>query len=231
MSLPVQEEEELVVTACPPGYTGYYPECKAPTTGGSDPPPTTGGDDGGLPPGGGGSDPCYGCEPDYDPEKVEADSRSAPYDETGEVLDCPKAEKYGSSNFDQAHCDRIQAATDFLKNHPGVTPSGKQLTQYELDKCKQFGRSADYHFSSGKSYHYWTSADPGVYGGMGAGGSLGLTPLAFNTGQTANTVAHEESHRAGYPDYTDKATGKRNKPHADGYYAGDWGKLCASPTL
>jgi hypothetical protein len=47
---------------------------------------------------------------------------------------------------------------------------------------------------------HWTTAESGVYGGY-ASGNVGLTPIAFNPRQLANTIAHEESHRSGWPDY------------------------------
>jgi len=136
--------------------------------------------------------------------------RSGEWDGQGELLACPKPSSSSGSGYTQEHCDKIEGAIDSLKNHSNA-------------QCKVFGQNADQYFHGGNSYFLWSWSGPNTYGGY-ANGSVGLTAMAFNPGELANTIAHEEAHRLGWPDRY--KNGVKQQPASDGRYADDWGKIC-----
>ena len=106
--------------------------------------------------------------------------------------------------FSQAQCDAIRDALKWLRDHKDPD-------------CKAMGDSATARFNDGKFVHDSTTTD---YGYMYTGkDSTWLGDSAFDPGELANTIAHEESHHQGYEDLQD---GSGN----DAYALGD---KCAQP--
>ncbi len=172
--------------------------------------------------GGGGTDPGTGSD-DCDPHAIDGGCEDAyefrsdsNWDGTGDRFNC--RDEPGS-----ARCQRIRDAIDHLESH-------------DNDQCRVFGNTARRIYNANDLFHF-TSSDPGVYGGFKEasgleGDRIGLTNRAFNTGELANTIAHEASHYHGWPDRrTRNADGSEtwNPPHHDGRYADDWGRICRDP--
>ena len=114
--------------------------------------------------------------------------------------DAPRfTESTCGNGFSQAQCDAIQEALYYLQSH--VSP-----------ECAAMGFWAQDRFDNG-DFHYDASTTD--YGYMYTGGSeTYLGGSAFNAGELANTIAHEESHHEGYEDLS-------NGGANDAYRVGD----------
>ena len=92
------------------------------------------------------------------------------------------------NGFSQAQCDAIQDALDNLKNS----------SDWE---CAHMGQEAQQRFDSGEFHYDGGTSD---YGYMYEGSSQTyLGSSAFDPGELANTIAHEEAHHHGYEDTQD----------------------------
>ena len=106
--------------------------------------------------------------------------------------------------FTDAQCEAIEAALEYLRSHSDPN-------------CQAMGEAASERFYSGDM---WYDSNTTSYGYMYTDQSQTyLGSAAFNPGELANTIAHEESHHQGYEDLQD---GSAN----DAYAMGDG---CAGP--
>ena len=108
------------------------------------------------------------------------------------------------NGFAQWQCDAIEDALDFLRNHwnPGCQALGESATmRYEYGMMQYDGTTSDYGYmytDQSNTYLGWSAFDPG---------------------ELANTIAHEEAHHYGYEDLGD---GSANDAYMAGDHCGSW---------